>query len=58
MVFMAELGRQLAVPTPTMDALIHLVSVVMQRDYRAEGVRTMATLGLYGCSADELRQML
>ena len=58
MVFMAELGRQLAVPTPTMDALIHLVSVVMQRDYRAEGVRTMATLGLDGYSADELRQIL
>ena len=58
LVFMAELGRQLRVPTPTMDAVIEVVSALMGRHYRAEGVRTMRSLGLGHCSADELNAIL
>jgi hypothetical protein len=37
-----------------MDALVTLASVVLGRDFRAEGARTLATLGLEGMSAGEL----
>ncbi len=44
---LSELGRLAGVPTPTMDALIHLASVAMDRDYRAEGL-TLERMGLEG----------
>ena len=46
LLFMRELGRQVAVSTPTMDAVIHLASVMMQRDYAAEAARTPTSLGI------------
>src|SRR6185437_9337480 len=46
LVFLADLARRVDVPTPTMDALITMASVVLGRDFRAEGARTLATLGL------------
>ena len=58
LVFMAELGKQIDVPTPTMNAVITIVSVVMQRDYRQEARRTMVGLGLADYSLDELRNVL
>jgi opine dehydrogenase len=57
LVFMSELARQLGVPTPSMDAVIQVASIVMDRDYRAEGMRTPATLGIAGRSATELRTL-
>ncbi len=45
MVLLSSLGRQLGVPTPTADALIHLSSVIHDTDYRAAG-RTTAKLGI------------
>ena len=51
LVFLADLARRVGVETPTMDALITLASVVLARDFRAEGVRTLATLGLDDMSA-------
>jgi len=50
-VFMRDLGRQLGVPTPTMDAVLTIVSAMMGRAYVAEGKRTMKQLGLDGLSA-------
>lgn len=58
LVFMAELGRQLGVPTPIADSVIALTSVVMQRDYRGEKARTPESLGLGGYSPEELVNML
>ncbi len=55
LVFMTDLAHQIGVPTPDMDALLRLSSVVMDRDYEAEQARTMAGLGLAGKSAAELR---
>jgi hypothetical protein len=37
-----------------MDGLISIASVVLARDFRAEGVRTVKTLGLEGLSAEQL----
>lgn len=58
LVFMSRLGRQVGVPTPAMDAVIRLASILMDRDYDAEGLRTPAGLGLEGGSAEALRALL
>jgi opine dehydrogenase len=54
LVFMSELGKQVGVATPGIDAVIQVASIVMARDYRGEALRTPATLGIAGRSADEL----
>lgn len=54
LVFMARLARQVDVETPTMDAMIKLTSVLMNRDYAGEALRTPETLGIDGLSAAEL----
>ena len=54
LVFMSNLGRQIGVETPGIDAVIKFASIVMARDYRAEALRTPDTLGIAGRSAEEL----
>jgi opine dehydrogenase len=54
LVFFTDLARRLAVPTPTMDAIIEITSVVLARDLRAEGARTMSALGLDDLTAEQL----
>jgi opine dehydrogenase len=54
LVFMSRLGRQIGVETPTMDAMIHITSVLMRRDYAGEALRTPQTLGIADRSAEEL----
>lgn len=51
LVFMSALGRQVGVPTPTIDALIQLASVLTGRDYAGEAVRTPDSLGVGHLSA-------
>ena len=46
LVFMSTLARQLGVQVPAMDAVITLASVVMNRDYRSEALRTPSALGI------------
>ncbi len=58
LVFMTALARQISVATPTMDAIIHLASVLMQRDYTGEALRTPASLGIDGRTAEELVELL
>ncbi len=53
---LAGLGQHLGVPTPIMDSLIDLASVIHQRDYRREG-RTVARLGLAGLGPAEIRHL-
>ena len=55
LVFLTDLARQIGVPTPTMDAVLQVCSVLMGRDYAGEAARTMASLGLAGRSLEELR---
>lgn len=54
LVFMSRLASQLGVETPTMDAVIHLASVLMDRDYATEAIRTPASLGIGDLSAEAL----
>ena len=54
LVFMSRLASQLGVETPTMDAVIHLASVLMGRAYANEAIRTPTSLGIGELSAETL----
>jgi len=54
LVFMSRLADQLGVETPTMDAMIHLTSVLMARAYATEAIRTPTSLGIGDLSAEAL----
>ncbi len=54
LVFMSRLARQIGVETPSIDAMIQLTSVLMNRDYDGEALRTPETLGIDGMSIAEL----
>jgi len=51
---MSSLGRMLGVPTPTIDGIIHLASIIHECDYMSEG-RTVERLGIAGMSLRDLR---
>ncbi|MAE67389.1 MAG: dehydrogenase [Phycisphaeraceae bacterium] len=53
----AALGDQLDVPTPTMDAIIALVSIVLDQDVRTSG-RSLRDLGIDGLSRAQLDALL
>ena len=50
---MASIGREVEVPTPTIEAMIHLAGIATGTDYRREG-RTLASFGLDGVGRDGL----
>src|SRR3954453_9540025 len=54
LIFLADLATRLGVPTPAIDAVITIASVVLARDFRGEGLRTLVTLGLNAMSPEEL----
>jgi opine dehydrogenase len=54
LVFLSDLAARLGVPVPAIDAVIEIASVVLARDFRGEGPRTLERLGLGGLSRDEL----
>jgi opine dehydrogenase len=54
LVFMSHLGKQVGVATPTIDGIIRLASVLMNRDYAGEALRTPASLGIDGRTAEQL----
>jgi opine dehydrogenase len=54
LIFFTELAARLGVPTPAMEAVVTIASVVLARDFRAEGARTLTSLGLDGLSPEEL----
>ena len=53
----SELGRLAGVPTPTIDHIIHLASVALDRDFRADGL-TLARMGLGDMGKDTFLHML
>ena len=57
MVLFAELARTAGVPTPTMDAVIDIASVLLGRDFRREAPRTLAGLGLGDLDAAGLAKL-
>jgi opine dehydrogenase len=56
-VLLSSLGKMLGIPTPTIDAIIHLASVINGKDYKREG-RTVESLGIAGMGVDELNHFL
>jgi opine dehydrogenase len=54
LIFLTDLAARLGVPTPVMDAVITIASVVLARDFRGEARRTVSTLGLDGRSRAQL----
>ncbi len=50
----SSLGQMLGVPTPAIDHIIGLASLLHHCDYRAQG-RTVERLGLAGMSIQEIR---
>ncbi len=58
LVFFTDLANQIGVETPVMDAVLKLVSVIMDRDYKAEKARTMKGIGLSKYSLEEIKEIL
>lgn len=54
----SSLGRVIDVPTPTINAVIHLISTLHQKDYHAQGERTLDRFGLGNMSVNELNLFL
>jgi opine dehydrogenase len=54
LVFLTDLARHLSVPTPTMDAVIRIGSIVAVQDFAAARARTMDTIGLSGLTRDQM----
>jgi opine dehydrogenase len=54
LVFWTDLARLLGVPTPTMEAIIEIASVVLRRDLRGEKARTLSSTGLSALTRAEL----
>jgi len=50
----SSVGKMFGVPTPTIDALIHLASILNKKDYLSDG-RTIDRLGISGMSLRDLR---
>lgn len=57
LVFMSALGRQAGVPTPTIDGIIQVASVLMNRDYAGEAMRTPESLGIGDLTAEQLARL-
>ena len=57
LVFMSHLARQLGVKTPTIDSVIQLASMLMDRDYAGEALRTPDSLGIGHLSEEELSEL-
>lgn len=57
LVFMSSLARQIGVDTPTIDSVIQMASVLMDRDYAAEALRTPRSLGIGDYTAEELGKL-
>lgn len=55
-VLFASIGDYIGVETPTLDAIIHIGSVLKEQDYRTEG-RTLQRLGLDTLSREEFRRL-
>ena len=54
MVFLTDLARHLSVPTPTMDAVIRIASIVAGEDFATERSRTMDKMGLSSLTREQL----
>ena len=51
---MSRLAKQIGVETPTIDAIIQVTSILMNRDYAGEALRTPGSLGIVNLTAEQL----
>jgi opine dehydrogenase len=58
LILLTDLAKVVAVKTPVMDAIIQIVSVLLERDFKKEGQRTLKSFGLEGLSKNELIKMV
>jgi opine dehydrogenase len=54
LVFMSQLATQVGIETPAIDSIIKITSVLMNRDYRKEALRTPASLGIADLTTEQL----
>ena len=54
LVFLLEIAKSIGVETPSIEALLGIASIVAQRDYRAEQVRTLEGIGY---SVEEVKKL-
>ena len=57
LVFLSELAMQFDVPTPAVDAVIALASIVLDVDFRAQGRRLPADLGFGDLTPEQVRAL-
>ncbi len=57
LVFLTDLARKVGVPTPNMDAVLRMSSIVTGRNYELEQARTLTALGLGEFSVEELKDL-
>jgi len=57
LVFMSRLAKQVDVETPTIDSIIQLASVLMNRDYEGEAKRTPESIGIGGLTAEQIAKL-
>ncbi len=57
LVFISELARQFDVPTPAVDAVIVMASIVLDIDFRAQGRRVPADLGFGDLTPAQVRDL-
>jgi len=51
----SSFGKMLGIPTPTIDSIVQIASVMMRRDFWKEG-RTVKNLGFEGRSVEDIRR--
>ncbi len=54
LILLTDIAKVVNVPTPVMDAIIQIVSVLLERDFRKEVQRTLKSFGLDGLTKDEI----
>ncbi len=54
LILLTDIAKHVGVPTPVMNSIIQLVSVILEKDYKKLGLRTLDTFGLGGLNKDEL----
>ncbi|MDO5498178.1 MAG: NAD/NADP octopine/nopaline dehydrogenase family protein [Propionibacteriaceae bacterium] len=57
LVFASELAQQFDVPTPAIDTVISMASIILGTDFRAQGKRMPQDLGFGGLTPDQVRAL-
>jgi opine dehydrogenase len=58
LVFWQSLAQQIGAPTPSILSVIHMASILLNRDYLSEGKRTMNSLNLSKYTLQDLNEIL